>query len=400
MEAIIKAVGQWINKDENIANRVARTIFNIRYSQHSKIVPLVAIDKLDKQIVEVLFEANSFTSYLPKEVGAEEQSVHVKMPQIALYAFNNAIVHAHSSAIYWNNQLVVSKGQDERINEGYLKYHNQDYGKIVYGSEMEEIEHGFFLAGNGTWNWFHYLVEILPKLILLQAKHCKVLLVSDTVLKIPNMQAILELLVQPTDFSIKYLASNKAYKVNTLLYINDFNHVQFNRFDNLIKYQDTYFNAGVLQSFVDQLWSRVNDEAMHPAGHYPAKIFLYRKQTHRIAANQDAILAMLAKDGFEAVSMDEKSVFEQLNYFKNAQFIIGISGAAWANLIFCSNRPKAICFLPNNAHEFCVYSNLAKIFKVDYNAFYYDSEQAHYASDFNIDIVQFAKCYKQLNEKQ
>ena len=255
---------------------------------------------------------------------------------------------------------------------------------------IEEIDEGFFLGGNGSWNWFHFIIEILPKLVLLEPNTTKKILVSETVEMIPSMGMILNY-INKGRFEVVFLKRSLSYKVGKLFYINDFNHVQFNRFDNLIKAEGTYYNMKLTTVYSDLLLNEISNIKKTPT-----HIFLYRKNTHRIAKNQDEIFEYLQNYGFETICMEELTFVEQVNIFRNAKFIIGISGAAWANLIFCRNKPKAICFIPSNAKDFSVFSNLAKIFDVKLFNQLYENNQHHYSSEFEINFVEFKKLFKSL----
>ncbi|WP_347218636.1 glycosyltransferase family 61 protein, partial [Chryseobacterium sp.] len=257
----------------------------------------------------------------------------------------------------------------------------------------EKLEEGFFLGGNGSWNWFHFLIEIMPKLTLFNGQ-TNILLVNDIVLEIPSMKKILEILAGNT-YEIKYLNSEKTYFVKNLYFINDFNHVQFNRFDGLIKAEGTFYHHKITRNYSDFIVKSLSIKK-----ELPEKIFLYRKNTHRIAENQDQIVEYLKSFGFVPVCLEELSIDEQASYFQNAKFIIGISGAAWANMLFCRNHPKAICFIPDNAKEFSAFSNLAKIFDVNYYAQLYINEGAHTNSNFMINFDEFTELFNDLNEKE
>jgi capsular polysaccharide biosynthesis protein len=56
----------------------------------------------------------------------------------------------------------------------------------------------------------------------------------------------------------------------------------------------------------------------------------------RYASNEFELEAMLGKFGFETVKMSDYSVAEQINLFSQAHMIVGVHGAALTNLVFCS----------------------------------------------------------------
>ena len=71
-------------------------------------------------------------------------------------------------------------------------------------------------------------------------------------------------------------------------------------------------------------------------------------------------MAMLSKRySFTSVVMDNLSIFEQINLFHNAEFIIAPHGAALTNLAFCKPGTRVMeLFSPNYLFDF--YRHLAR----------------------------------------
>lgn len=392
MEAIIKKLINYIISDQNISKLFVKQIYNLRHGSKSYIRTIKDLTSQKKNIIKTFFPKGLFTSHLPKFNLGNEKITTTEIPSISLFKFDDAIINVNSSVVVYRKKILVTRTEGERFNEGFLKIHDTKNGKI-YSEETESLEEGFFLAGNGSWNWFHYIIEILPKLILLQKKYTTVLLVNEIVTKIPSMQKLLEILNDDL-FEIKYLSKNKTYQVKNLYYVNDFNHVQFNRFDEKIQAKGTYYNFKLTEIFSNKILNKV--EILK---NLPTHIFLYRKETHRISRNQDEISTFLVSNGFTLVCMEELTIEEQISYFYNAKFIVGITGAAWANVIFCRNSPKAICFVPEIAKDSVVYSSLAENFYVDFFEQSYTTSDKFHTSDFIIDLDKFQKLYETLNEK-
>lgn len=393
MGTIIKKFVNYIKDDNNISISWVRILYNLIYSKRSVIRSLVDVGSLKNDIIEKFYTDTVYTSHLPKVTLEGDRKIKMNVPSVSLYYFKDAVVNIDSTGILYKDKIVVTRTDEERFNEGFLSCHNQYYGKVFY-EKITDLEEGFFLGGNGSWNWFHFIIEILPKLMLLQPNTTKTLLVSEIVLKIPSMTKALDYIINE-NYNILYLKRNQSYHVKKLYYVNDFNHIQFNRFDHLITGEGTYYNKELTCRYSDVLIKQIPS-----INHSPSYLFLYRKNTHRIANNQEEILEFLKPYGFKPICMEELSFEEQVNYFKNAKFIIGISGAAWTNLLFCRNSPKAICFLTSNAAEASAFSNLASFFNVNLLHLLYENDENHYSSNFEINLSQFKLLFKSLlNEK-
>lgn len=382
-----------IKNKESLFSYFKKIILRNKHKPYSLQVKIKDIENYKINIIQKLIDKGVFKNHIPRFLNTDEQYIETATPEISLYQFQNVQIDIKSSSILLNDELIVYRSKEERFNEGFVTSHNDHEARIDIKVKPEEIEEGLFLGGNGSWNWFHFLIEIMPKLTVFNGKS-NTLLVNDIVLEIPSMKKILEILAG-NKFEIKYLNSDKTYFVQNLYYINDFNRVQFNRFDGLIKAEGTFYNHEITSNFSNLVLDNLSIKK-----DLPEKIFLYRKNTHRIAENQDQILEYLKNFGFVPICLEELSIDEQASYFQNAKFIIGISGAAWANMIFCRNQPKAICFIPDNAKEFSAFSNLAKIFEVNYYAQLYINDGAHTNSNFMINFDEFIELFNDLNEKE
>jgi capsular polysaccharide biosynthesis protein len=74
----------------------------------------------------------------------------------------------------------------------------------------------------------------------------------------------------------------------------------------------------------------------------PLKVFIRRNSNYRMLINATEVEAFLLGCGFVIVEPENLSFIEQVELFHNAGIIIGASGAALANLIFCKPEAKII----------------------------------------------------------
>ncbi|SFN48144.1 Protein of unknown function [Chryseobacterium oleae] len=390
MAAVLNRLAPYIKSNEYLSNPIKKALYNYFYRPNSKIIKIFDIDRCRQQAVQKIFEKSNFKNYLPKRLNTEERCIETDVPEVFIYQFEDAYISIASSAIWVKDHLITYRSKGERFNEGFVTAHNNMDAKVVL-KETEELEEGFFLGGNGSWNWFHFMIEMMPKMMLFDEKYTRTIFVNEIVLKIPSMQTILEIFTK-NRFTVKYLNQDKTYFVKKVYYMNDFNHIQFNRFDGQIKADGTFYNAETIRRFSDKIIENLPEKTG-----LPTKLFLYRKNTHRIASNQDEIMDYLKEFGFVPVCLEELSIDEQASYFKNAEYIIGISGAAWTNMIFCRNHPRAISFVAENAESFTAFSNLGRIFDVDFHIQLYNNNGLHSDSNFIINFEDFKELFRNIN---
>ena len=87
--------------------------------------------------------------------------------------------------------------------------------------------------------------------------------------------------------------------------------------------------------------------------------------------------------------MEDLSVEKQVNLMNHAEWIVGPTGAAWANLIFCQAGVKCLCWMAKEYGEFSVFSTIAGLVGAELRYITYDagvsSASELYESDYSID---------------
>jgi hypothetical protein len=86
-------------------------------------------------------------------------------------------------------------------------------------------------------------------------------------------------------------------------------------------------------------------ERLPAAGPAERLIYIKRTTTRRVA-NAEAVEDQLRRAGFAIYVMEDLRVAEQIELFRHAAFVIGVHGAALANLVFCPPGTKVIELAP------------------------------------------------------
>lgn len=108
-------------------------------------------------------------TYLPNHFVIKDSFIEVKSPEVQLMELENCIVSGRNSSFVKGNELYIERYLNEdnpnaNYRTGGVLFHNDAYAVIVQNSSLNYVEKGFFLAGNGSWNYYHWLIEILPKM--------------------------------------------------------------------------------------------------------------------------------------------------------------------------------------------------------------------------------------------
>jgi capsular polysaccharide biosynthesis protein len=322
------------------------------------------LDQNQTDRVRELEPASSGHTYGPSIDGNQRNAV-VRLPSVDLYRFRNGTVHGQSSSVLFADGVVIERteGCDPRrvaFQTEYLRRHERHVA-LVTRKPRERLDRGIFLGGNGSFNYYHWMIEILPKL-----RHSEQLgeeyrdfplLVSEDVAHIETFAQALDLLAP--ERPLIFLKASNTYVVEDLLYISAANGGPFNmRPGHGARVSDFHTRRSTIE-FLRRQAGCVGGQS--EAG---LRLFLARPTVRR-CYNQDEVFALLRSRGFISVALEELTWSEQIDVMSRAEAVVGASGAAWTNVIFCSPGTKCLSWIPEEVDEFASYSTLASFVGAD-----------------------------------
>lgn len=203
--------------------------------RNTRILPIEWLDENNSNIIVTLEPEEFGYAYSPSYIGESQRVEKICLPSVRLYCFDDARVSILSSSLIVDNKITIERvgnvgATRASYAQGYIVEHD-DNSAIVRAEEGETIDKGIFLGGNGAFNYYHWMIEILPKLkYLSQIEQCGFkdfpVLVSEDVETIRTFQEALNMIVQ--DKPIRILKKDKAYSIGKLLYISTPNNLPFN----------------------------------------------------------------------------------------------------------------------------------------------------------------------------
>lgn len=326
---------------------------------------------------------------------------------ISLYKFNKTLINIRSSSFYLISDDFVILERVPNISlefcnysTGFVRVHNELYALLRFNKKSIKLNRVFFLGGNGCFNYYHWLVEIIPRLLLVDndvfKKYAIDYIVCDSSVRdIVSYRRLLEIVLNSRGITtpIFYIEKNCNLYAESVFYINSANNVVFNTKNILSSVEYSFFSIPILKDLREILMKSIPSKKVKKS-----KIFLARKKSQLRSYNQEEIIEYLGTQGFEAVYLDDLALEEQILLFNQADFIIGPSGAAWSNIIFCKKGCKAISWLSAEMSEFSVFSSLAKIFDCDMNFFIIDQvdnfDNIH--SNYMVDLSKLKELYAKM----
>ena len=348
---------------------------------------IIWLDKINENKI-LIKEKEKFLNFAPLIFGEYERISQEEIPDIYIYILRNVSSSIGSSSFYNSKYIFIERMQNIPKNIGnysigHLFKHNETKSAIeIFTKKIKIKSPALFLGGNGSFNYFHWIIEILPKLLIIDKKlieelNIKTIILNKKALEIKSFSDSLKIVLayKNMKYEIIYVDEDEELFFEKVTYITSFNSVLFNA--NLIAkdtmyFQKTYFSKDILYDFRNMILnSNEFKKFLLDIKHkdkFPKKIFLMRGKVssyNKRDYNEDEIFNCFKEYNFKKICIDDYSFLEQVYLFNNANFIAGPSGAVWTNIIFSKNDTQAISWLPKRFFNFSGFSNLSKLFYVN-----------------------------------
>lgn len=212
------------------------------------------------------------------------------------------------------------------------------------------IDCGIHFAKDHSRNYFHWIVECLPRLSLIKNLDKNIPLLVDEDLP-PQFYEALQLLNEEGRELIK-LKFGETYEVKNLYYPSQLSIVHDN-YNLPIYNKDAYYSPKAINYIRDSFLKKIDVSG----NIYNRKLYISRKNSdYRQLLNNDDIENLLLNHGFEIVFPENLSLIAQVRLFSQAKIIIGQSGAGMTNFIFAPADCKILMMVSDapqtNLHLF------------------------------------------------
>lgn len=244
-----------------------------------------------------------------------------------------------------DNGLCLIGGRPRHFGKTYI--YNYLRGVIL------DVPVAISFLGNMSNNYYHFMMEVAAKFQLLSNLDIPVdvpLLVDQTVMAIPQMKEVFEVL-NSDHRPVIIVMPNQLCMVGKLYIISEPNVIVPNsRIAGSSKTENFAFDGKAIAYLRDTLISNYGNAVKTG---FPSRVFLSRKGCNKRRCNEDELEPILKKFGFEIIQSEKFSVAQQIQLFSNAEHIIGGSGAAFTNLIFCKAGTIATLFFTTRVNATC-----------------------------------------------
>jgi len=323
----------------------------------------------DLEHTDILYSKEITLSYAPPVFWTHAPSTLINDMKYVQYAayFKNATVLGDSNLIVLPSGRVLYDLPFYDIEKRHLyidfKILNFKDKKISYWKgNKQTIDKVIWMGGNYSWNYYHFIYEFAIKFRKLRTLNIPVdipVLIDQVCLDVPQYKEILYIF-NKENRPLVGVARDGFFEVNELFYINCPNFIPTDLKKGKIG------NASGIQFDVEALRDLRNFLLPYSSSRtFPKRIFLSRKNASgKRSFNEDAVMQMLSEFEFEVVFPESLSVVDQISLFNQAEWIIGGSGAAFANLLFCNHSCKVI-IIARAHYPFSGFSTIASALEID-----------------------------------
>lgn len=289
-------------------------------------------------------------------------------------AISNNELHSKASFQHGNDRIISSK------NNPVLKKGLTNFRKRYYGNVLSLVQ------GASTENYFHWLMDILPKIRIFLSKY--------SINRIDYFY--LGNLTPSQKQSLKFLGIKNKQIIKSTIH----KHIIAKK---LFFVTHPWYSKG---KFHDQshnlphwqiIWLKKTFLKYKKKFKINNNIYIDRsdsKFSHCQIINHAELKRYLKKKKFRIVKLTKQSFSKQIYIFWNANCIIGAHGAALTNLVFCRPKTKVLELKPFR-HPGKYYQRISKINNLDY---YSIVSKKKYLKNANGDIfVDLKKLDKKIN---
>ena len=207
--------------------------------------------------------------------------------------------------------------------------------EILKPKEASRVDVGeaIFLIGRVDENWYHLLLDTLPRYLLFRGIDPKV----PVLIRGDLPQTSKTLIERLVDREIIYVQPEDLVFVKTLYFVPARSTV----YDSApVKNQERVsYSPVIIQKQREWILQSFPLEKSHV---YPVRMFLFRRASYRNLLNIEAVSRLLKRNEFQVVEPDEIFYLNQARFFSEADTVFSPGGAILANIIFMRRGSRVV----------------------------------------------------------
>lgn len=290
-----------------------------------------------------------------------------KLAEVYLWEMKNVNVTAEGiifKGLKIYDQNLIHPEHRKEYNSKYLLSKYVSCKKIVLNkNETYLLAHDYWSNG-----YFHWMCDVLPRLVALEEKLKNIILLLPENYKHPFFQETLK------EFSFKniFLIPSDAYVFISNLVLVDHMATTGN------------YNVGIMKKLRNIFLSHNNNQDLLLGD----KIYVTRKKAaFKHIINEKEVIQLVNKYGFKQVCFEDHSIPEQIAICKKVKYFISIHGANLINILFMPSNGNVLEFRKKGDGHNNAYYSLSACLDLNYYYQQCEFENAHYEHPNRFDLI-------------
>lgn len=267
--------------------------------------------------------------------------------------FKDCVIFPGSTSILMNGHIINDEvaASADQTSTGQLKLWDRTWlrdGQVLIKYKYQptiQIPKAIHLFKEHDRNYFHFCAELLPKLRVIERMGIDPeipLLMCDDLDR--TMYEAVDLLKHPARKVLK-LRRDVPHRVNCLTYISDLALIT-DVYGAEPKPEHTFLPVDILNDIASALIGSVPMDAQSDR-----MLYLPRGRTRRRIVNEADLIEDLIPKRFEIVSMGDLSLKAQVSLFSSATSVVGGTGAAFTNMLWCRPGTRVVIMYPDHPYN-------------------------------------------------
>ncbi|QXM05958.1 glycosyltransferase family 61 protein [Crassaminicella indica] len=352
---------------ENKQYKDALDLYNSSFSLKANLYKVITVKDfcIDNNYNYLVVEKEKPREILiPYYYGSKEPEKIKKVisPEIYVAELENANIIGGNSAIIVNDYCLYDMAKRDNqarydLRCESIKNIDKNYAVIGSMNSNEVFKEAISLVGVAPYNYYHFTVELLSRLQYVdqfEEYRYMPLLIDEMGFNIPQHRELLHI-INKFNHPIIPIKKNYRYKIKKLIYPSYNTWMPINKKAWIKSKPEDYLIA---DSAVEYIRNNVLNN-IKSKGH--KKIFISRKNCKNVRLiNHEEVVELFKKYGFEIIYPENAKFQQQVKLFSEAEYIAGVTGSGFTNILYCSSNAKVLCIIPKE-HGSCLYSTISKI---------------------------------------
>lgn len=293
-------------------------------------------------------------------------------PSIYTATLENASVYGYSELITVGETALsdayMLNEKEKRYNIGggsLTKFRSGKYILATYKESGMVVEKAISMLGWRPDNYYHFTFEIISRLAFadrFEEYRSWPVLIDKCVLETVQLRDLLRCM-NFYGHPVIEVAARTRVEVRKLLYISYNMWMPHNFREDAAQYPKDYLFSPTVAENIRCYVFKSFPERKEASG---ARIFLSRKKCdNQRLLNAEEIEQIFREAGFSIIYPEELSFEEEVRIFQNADVIVGPTGAALTNVVYCRKNALVAVIAPDS-HRSYFFSNIAYLVEAEF----------------------------------